>query len=152
MPAPADGTIGRRIRSPLRLTGVDITPRVRWKAGCKGRSCAMRCNGAQDASFMTTDEHETTPAFGEALEFLDSDKHDETLVAVGRAHQFDHARAPAYARRAAAWQDKGDTRHALADCDAAISLDPRNASYHRLRGKLRHMQADLDGALADFDA
>jgi tetratricopeptide (TPR) repeat protein len=27
-----------------------------------------------------------------------------------------------------------------------------NAAYYRVRGKQRHMQADLDGALADFDA
>jgi len=27
-----------------------------------------------------------------------------------------------------------------------------NAAYYRMRGKQRHMQADLDGALADFDA
>ena len=100
---------------------------------------------------MTTDEDET-PAYGKAPELPAYGRHDEALAAFGHAPEFDAGRAQVYARSAAAWQDKGDTRHAAADWDAAISLDPGNAAYHRMRGKLRHMQADLDGALADFDA
>jgi lipoprotein NlpI len=82
---------------------------------------------------------------------LDSGRHDEA-AGFGRPHRFDPDRAQVYAGRAAAWQDIGDTRHAVADYDAAISLDPVNAAYYRMRGNLRNMQADLDGALPDFDS
>jgi len=98
---------------------------------------------------MTTTEDQTaTP--GKAPELPDRGTHDETLAAFGRALEFDPGRAQAYARRAAAWQEKVETRQ-VDDCDGAINLDPGNAAYYRMRGKLRHAQADLDGALADFD-
>jgi len=36
------------------------------------------------------------------------------------------------------------------DGDFMETNDPRNAAYHRMRGKLRRVQGDFDGALALF--
>jgi tetratricopeptide (TPR) repeat protein len=98
-----------------------------------------------------TNEDGTTAALGEARELSEGSGHGEDRAASIRALGFEPGREQLYARRAAAWQDTGEIRHAVADCDAAIKLDP-NATYYRMRGNFRNMQADLDGALADFDA
>src|SRR5262249_38414207 len=53
-----------------------------------------------------------------------------------------------FAARARAFKGKDDLVHALEDYDAAIKLNPKNASYYRERGDLRERSADHDGALA----
>src|SRR5579871_2149015 len=110
MHAAADGTIGRRITSPLRLARADTTVFAHWKAGCADDSCVMRMAGRRTANFMTTDGHETTPAFGEPLKLLENGKCDE--AAPGRRLASELTRAEIYMRGATAWQEKGETRRA----------------------------------------
>src|SRR5215475_14296471 len=138
----------------MELARFVITVARRWKVGCKRDSCAMRGSGRQDGEFcMTTSEYKVTAlALDKVLDPPVNDNQDDALVALAHALEVNSRQPQIYAQRAAVWQSKGDTRRAVADCDAAISLDPGNAAYHRMRGNLRTMQADLDGAMGDFDA
>ena len=45
---------------------------------------------------------------------------------------------------------QGDPKHALADCDRAIRLEPGYALAYRIRGEVHLVKHDLDPALADL--
>lgn len=69
------------------------------------------------------------------------------------AHEGDSRRASALNGRCWTRAQAGkDLDRALADCDAALRLQPRTASYLDSRGLVRLRQGDLDRALADYDA
>ena len=80
---------------------------------------------------MTSNEDNATAStFGKTLALADNDHHDDALAAFARALEIEPGQAQIYVRRAAVWQNKGEMRHALADCDAAIGLDPGHAAYY----------------------
>ncbi|MGH8297781.1 MAG: tetratricopeptide repeat protein [Steroidobacteraceae bacterium] len=56
-----------------------------------------------------------------------------------------------YAARAEAYFANGDPKHALADYDAAIKLDPHEAELYYNRGVVFAAQSDGDAALRDLD-
>jgi len=59
--------------------------------------------------------------------------------------------AEAYNGRGAAYADKGDLDHAIADFSQAIALDPKNAVFYDDRGDAYRDKNDDDHAIADFD-
>jgi tetratricopeptide (TPR) repeat protein len=56
----------------------------------------------------------------------------------------------AYARRALAWYDRDEVDIAIADCNEAIALDPRNALAYSNRAIARLAKCEVDKAIADF--
>lgn len=62
-----------------------------------------------------------------------------------------HRPAEAYNGRAAVYHALGRTGEALADADAALRLEPRNAAFLLNRGLIRG-ESDLPGAIADWSA
>ncbi len=65
----------------------------------------------------------------------------------------DHPDDPAiYLDRAAALADAGDFAGAVADCDAAVRLDPDGEVALVCRGNFLASSGELDRAMADFDA
>lgn len=56
-----------------------------------------------------------------------------------------------YFYRASAYVSKDDRVRALADCSDAVIADPNNADAFLLRGKLRRINLDRAGALADLN-
>ncbi len=52
--------------------------------------------------------------------------------------------------RGLAYRRKGDSAHALADFNAAITADPDNTFAVMIRGTTRYQQGDTDGAIADY--
>jgi tetratricopeptide (TPR) repeat protein len=46
--------------------------------------------------------------------------------------------------------ERDDAQHALADCERALQLDPKNALAHGIRGAARAATQDFSRALADF--
>jgi tetratricopeptide (TPR) repeat protein len=105
--------------------------------------------GGENSDFMSMGEDDTAAC---GLTFSGNGGRGDASAVSVQAPDYQSGEAQLDAQRAAASQDKGETRHAVTACDTAISLDPRNATYYRMRGRLRHLQADLDGALGDFDS
>ena len=65
--------------------------------------------------------------------------------------RLDSARtAPAYSNRAVSYLEKGEYSKAIADCDAAIRLAPKDAPYYYNRGWLYKTKGDVDKATADY--
>jgi tetratricopeptide (TPR) repeat protein len=58
----------------------------------------------------------------------------------------------AFHNRGLAWEKKGDPTRALADYEAALSLDPRMTAALVQRAGLREAKGDIDGAKADLTA
>ncbi len=76
----------------------------------------------------------------------------DRAVAIFSEELRDHADDPAvYLDRAAVLADQGDFAAAVADCDAAIRLDPESEVAHVCRGNFLASSGELDRALADFD-
>jgi tetratricopeptide (TPR) repeat protein len=69
------------------------------------------------------------------------------VIAAGRGNL-----AWAYHYRGFAYQTKGDHDRAIADYDAAIRLDPKNALPYFNRGFAYQTKGDNDRAIADYDA
>jgi tetratricopeptide (TPR) repeat protein len=59
--------------------------------------------------------------------------------------------AGALSRRGAAYASRGDFKHALADLTRACELDPGQANYFYMRGKVYWQNRQPDQAMADFD-
>lgn len=59
--------------------------------------------------------------------------------------------ARAYSNRAAAWQGKGEYDKAIADCDKAIKIDPKNALLYENRGRAFEMNGEYDKAMTDYN-
>ena len=74
-----------------------------------------------------------------------------TLVINDRRTDAD-MRVRALGARGIARNAVGDLNGALEDYDAAIKLNPKNASYYRDRGYVRERAGDYDGAIADATA
>jgi tetratricopeptide (TPR) repeat protein len=60
--------------------------------------------------------------------------------------------AAALGNRCALWITKGNFDRAIADCDEAIRLNPRDADAYVNRGNAQAARRDYDRAIADFDA
>jgi tetratricopeptide (TPR) repeat protein len=58
--------------------------------------------------------------------------------------------ASAYIYRSAAFSDKGDYEHAVADVNEAVKLDPNFSLAYHLRGYLYNKKGDDDRAIADL--
>ena len=58
----------------------------------------------------------------------------------------------AYFNRGNAYDDKSDDAKALADLEAAIRLDPKNAAALTVRGVVWRRKGDIERAVADFTA
>jgi tetratricopeptide (TPR) repeat protein len=65
-------------------------------------------------------------------------------------HEGAAMRGAAYVARGLAWQSKGDSDRALADFNAAIKLNPKDALAYNNRGMLWRERGDSDRAIADF--
>jgi len=68
-----------------------------------------------------------------------------------RALELNPKNADAYANRALARLEKGDTAGALADDNRALELNPGNPDVYGVRALARQIQGDFSDALADYD-
>jgi tetratricopeptide (TPR) repeat protein len=57
----------------------------------------------------------------------------------------------AYSNRCGAYTSKGDYDKAIADCDKAIELKPKNAAAYDNRGNVYQAKGDHDRAISDYD-
>src|ERR1700675_2928977 len=58
--------------------------------------------------------------------------------------------AVAYYTRALAYQNLGDDKQAIRDCDAALGMEPQNENALFVRGSARQNLEDYSGAIKDF--
>ena len=58
--------------------------------------------------------------------------------------------AAAYLHRATAWSAQGDIENALADCNQAIRLEPKNATAYEIRGTIWQQWDNEEKALTDW--
>jgi tetratricopeptide (TPR) repeat protein len=80
---------------------------------------------------------------------LDNDKIDRAIADLDRSLKL-AASSEAHTIRGFAWKRKGDKDQAIAEFDAAIRLNPREALAWRVRGATYASKADYARALADY--
>ena len=95
-------------------------------------------------------EEQAADVFTEARLFHDEGDLDKAIACYTLALEL-NPRPVVYLHRAEARLKNGDPAGALTDCDAAIQLDPTDATSYRMRGKLHKAMGDETKAAADLE-
>src|SRR5690242_3218532 len=110
-------------------------------------ACAalMLCTPAHAASQTDRDQ---------CADIRNRDAADQNIAACTRIidDRSEPDQAAARGNRCALWITKGSVDRAIADCDEAIRLNPKDADAYVNRGSSHAAMRDYDRAIADFDA